>query len=327
MKRIAILLVFLSATSAFAGSPTIIAHRGASGYVAEHTRAAYAYAHALGADYIEQDVVLTKDAVPIIMHDVILETTTNVAELFPDRNREDGHFYAIDFTLEEIKQLHKGERLNGFLESAAYPKRFPAKKFLFKIQTLEEALVLIQGLNQSTGREAGIYPEIKKPDFHREEGMDPVAPFMDVLEQFGYTQPGAPCFIQCFDAPTVRQIRKSYGDHLKLIQLIGENLWGESTTDYDYLRSAKGVKEIASYADGIGPRIERLVHLKDGQLEWTPLFHYAKKHNLKIHPFTFRQDDLPFPGISESQFLDFVFQKDGFDGIFTDFPDMKLPNN
>ena len=93
--------------------PAIIAHRGACGYLPEHTLPAVELAHKFGADYIEQDVVLTSDGVPIVLHDVTLELTTNVATLFPERHRDDGLFYAIDFTLEEIKKLNAHERTDS----------------------------------------------------------------------------------------------------------------------------------------------------------------------------------------------------------------------
>jgi glycerophosphoryl diester phosphodiesterase len=95
--------------------PLVIAHRGASGYLPEHTLAAKAYAHALGADFIEQDLVLTKDDVPVVLHDIYLDTVTDVAVRFPERKRADGRFYVIDLTLAELKQLRVTERFNACL--------------------------------------------------------------------------------------------------------------------------------------------------------------------------------------------------------------------
>src|SRR5688500_2812370 len=101
-----------SSSSAQTSGPLVIAHRGASGYLPEHTIAAKAYAHALGADYIEQDLVLSKDDVPVVLHDIHLDTVTDVAKRFTDRKRADGRYYALDFTLAELKQLRVTERFN-----------------------------------------------------------------------------------------------------------------------------------------------------------------------------------------------------------------------
>ena len=163
----------VAAMAAAPSSPKlVIAHRGASGYLPEHTLPAVAMAHALGADYIEQDVVLSKDNVPMVLHDIHLDTVTDVARRFPDRKREDGRYYVIDFTLAELKQLNASERFDPKTGLAVFPTRFPVGKGSFQIPTLEEELQLIQGLNTSTGREAGVYPEVKEPAWHRTQGRD-----------------------------------------------------------------------------------------------------------------------------------------------------------
>jgi glycerophosphoryl diester phosphodiesterase len=126
----------------------------------------------MGADFLEQDIVLTKDDAPVVMHDIQLETISDVAERFPARKRTDEHYYALDFTLVEIKQLHANERINPKTGRAVYPNRFPPGRSSFQIPTLEEELQLIQGLNKTRGRVAGIYPEIKQPGWHRKQGHD-----------------------------------------------------------------------------------------------------------------------------------------------------------
>lgn len=138
----------------------VIAHRGASGYLPEHTLEAKAMAHAQGAHYIEQDLVLTKDDVPVVLHDIHIDTVTDVVEKFPTRKRDDGRYYALDFTLAELKTLRATERFNAVTGKQVYPNRFPKGQGRFEIATLAEELQLIQGLNHSTGRVAGIYPEI-----------------------------------------------------------------------------------------------------------------------------------------------------------------------
>lgn len=128
------------------GRQLVLAHRGASGYLPEQTDEAIVMAFMMGADFIEQDVVLTKDDVPIIMHDLYLDEMTDVAQVFPERNRtEDSHYYAIDFTLAEIKQLKVSERFYPNTSSAQYPDRFPQWKSHFSLSTLEERIELIQG--------------------------------------------------------------------------------------------------------------------------------------------------------------------------------------
>lgn len=163
--------LMMAAMPAAADEKIVIAHRGASGYLPEHTLAAKAAAHAMGADYIEQDVVLSKDGVPMVLHDIHIDTVTDVADIFPDRARADGRFYAIDLTLDELKQLAVMERADED-GGQVFPDRFPRGASTFRVPTLAEEIELIQGMNLSTGREAGIYPEIKRPAWHRAQGQD-----------------------------------------------------------------------------------------------------------------------------------------------------------
>src|SRR6185503_3347980 len=167
-------------------SPIVIAHRGASGYLPEHTLAAKALAHGMGADYLEQDVVLSRDGVPVVLHDIHIDTVTDVAKRFPGRARPDGRYYALDFTVAELKQLAASERFDPKTGLAVFPRRFPVGKSSFQVPTLEEELQLVQGLNASTGRVAGIYPEIKNPAWHRQQGHDVSRIVLDVLARYGY---------------------------------------------------------------------------------------------------------------------------------------------
>ena len=187
--------------SLFAAEPTplIIAHRGASGYLPEHTLAAKALAYAQGADYLEQDIVLSKDGVPIVQHDVTLDSTTDVATRFPGRQRANGSFYAIDFTWAELRQLRLVERFHPKTGKAVYPQRFPAGVGEFRINTFEEELQFIQGLNRSTGRKVGIYPEVKLAGWHRQQGQDVSKAVLALLGNYGYATKADPCFIQCFE--------------------------------------------------------------------------------------------------------------------------------
>jgi glycerophosphoryl diester phosphodiesterase len=150
----------------------VIAHRGASGYLPEHTLEAKALAYGMGADYLEQDVVATRDDELVVIHDIFLDRVSNVAEKFPDRKRDDGRFYARDFDLAEIRTLRAWERRGDDGITAVFPKRFPTGQGAFQIPTLREEIKLVQGLNKSTGRSVGMYVEIKRPAWHKGEGVD-----------------------------------------------------------------------------------------------------------------------------------------------------------
>lgn len=307
--------------------PLVIAHRGASGYLPEHTLAAKAMAHAMGADYLEQDVVLTADGVPIVLHDIYLEATTDVEQRFPDRARDDGRYYAIDFSLAEIRTLSVHERTSRDTtgERAVYPARFPVQPGSLFVPTLEEELLFIAGMDQSRGTRTGVYIELKAPRFHAAAGHDISRAILDVLARTGYAHKNDQVYLQCFDDQTLRELRSLHKTDLPLIQLIGENEWGEdSAVDYDYLRSDEGLDDIASYADGIGPWLMQIYRGRDddGKIVTTDLVPRAQARALAVHPYTFRKDELP-PGIeSFEELLSLFLQELKVDGIFTDFPDL-----
>lgn len=311
-----------------AGEPLVIAHRGASGYLPEHTLAAKALAHGMGADYIEQDVVLTRDGVPIVLHDIHLDTTTDVEQRFPDRARDDGRYYAIDFTLDEIRQLRvheRSERDTGGGEVAVFPDRFPLGPGSFTVPTLAEEIDLIAGLDRSRDRRTGLYIELKAPRFHRAAGRDIARRVLEVLEDRGYADRVGQVYLQCFDDGTLRYLKTDLQTPLPLIQLIGENAWSEdSAVDYDWLRSDEGLRHVAGYADGIGPWLMQIYLGRDaaGGPELSDLVQRAHALGLAVHPYTFRRDQLP-PGIASFEELLRLFVDDiGVDGLFTDFPDI-----
>ncbi len=307
-------------------STLVIAHRGACGYLPEHTLEAKAYAHALGADYIEQDIVATRDDELIVMHDIHLDRVTNVADRFPDRSREDGRFYVRDFDLEEIKSLVAWERRRADGVAAVFPNRFPTGLGTFRVPTLREEIKFIQGLNRSTGREVGIYPEIKRPQWHRDEGLDISQQVVQLLDDLGYRTKNDPCFLQCFDAAEVRRIRQELGCQLKMVQLIGENTWGESPTDYDELIKPAALKELGAIVDGIGPSLGHLVTLSeiDGSPVSLGLVSAAHTVGLAVHAYTFRADQLA-PGFDTmQQMVSWFIDELHLDGIFTDFPDQAI---
>ena len=309
-------------------TPLVIAHRGASAYLPEHTLDAKALAHRMGADYIEQDVVASRDDELVVLHDIYLDRVTNVAECFPARARDDGRYYVRDFDLKELRSLSVWERMNAD-GSVVYPGRFPAKSGDFTISTFAEELEFIRQLNTNSGRQVGIYPEIKRPAWHREEGIDIAPGFLKVIMDDGFENFDDPVYIQCFDFAELKRLKVEFDCPFKLVQLIGENSWGEAETDFDFIRTAAGIAELAETVDAIGPWIPYLYELADNTPRPGDLMQRAHAAGLAVHPYTFRADELP-PGFSSFEDLVRFFVVDvGIDGLFTDFPDrvvqLRLP--
>ena len=288
----------------------VIAHRGASGYLPEHTMESKAMAYAMNPDYIEQDVVLSKDDVPIVIHDIHLEEVTDVADVFPNRAREDGRFYVIDFDWDELRNLSVHERHNLSTKKAVFPNRFPTQKGNFRLHTLQDEIKLIQGLNKSTGKTIGIYPEIKNPGFHRQQGKDISKIVLQVLSEYGYNQKTDACILQCFDEKELIRIRKELHCDLFLTQLL------------EFPESLDGLEKYAVYADAIGPSVEQLLIESHGKSERDKKRFIEQAHqlNLKVHAYTFRQDEHPNFDSFEA-LLEFGFYQLDLDGVFTDFPD------
>lgn len=290
----------------------MIAHRGASGYLPEHTLPAKAMAYAMGADYLEQDIVLTKDDVPIVIHDIHLETVTDVALKFPKKKRNDGKYYVIDFTFKELQQLNVSERFDPETNEAVFPNRFPAFTSTFKLHSLQEEIEFIQELNKSTEKNIGIYPEIKDPEFHQKEGKDISKIVLEILNNYGYKTKNDPCILQCFDAQELKRIRNELKSELFLVQLM------EFKTD-------EKLEEIAAYADGIGPWYKQIIKGKDKKGNWliSDLVEKAHKLHLKVHAYTFRADQLgDFSSFED--LLQVALYEANVDGVFTDFPDKAI---
>lgn len=301
--------------------PLVVAHRGASGYLPEHTLPAKAMAHGQGAHCIEQDVVLTADGAPVVLHDTTLDATTDVAGVFPGRARPDGKHYAIDFTLEEIRRLTVTERRNPRTGEARYPERFPVGQGTFRVPTLAEEIALVQGLNASTGRTACLYVEIKDPAFHREEGQDLSRVVLDTLAAHGLATPGAPVILQTFDHQELKRLRQDLGWQGRLVQLLGENRWGPAPgTDFDHLKTPAGLAEIAAVADGIGPWVNQVL---DEAGRPTGLVAAARDAGLAVHAYTVRADALPDFAADMPTLLE-ALRAAGVTGVFTDFPDIAV---
>ena len=277
----------------------VIAHRGASGYLPEHTIEAYTMAYAQGADYVEPDLVRTKDGRFICLHDIDLGSTTDVSEVFPERKREDGHWYAADFTLEEIKRLRAFSRGRS---------RFPREMGTFRLPTFEAMIELVQGLNKTTGRNVGIYPELKHPAWHRAEGLPLEEAFLEILERYGYKGKDARIFVQCFEAETLEKLRLELGCDVPQILLIG----GSDVTIPEL--QPEGLDAVAAYAEGIGPA-KTLIELRP------EIVADAHARGLAVHPYSFLSESVPraYEDL-EAELRQFYLEYD-VDGLFTDYPD------
>lgn len=331
---------FLLAISmpSFANNQFVVAHRGASGYLPEHTLPAKALAFAQGADYLEQDLVMTKDDQLLVLHGLTLDNVTDVATRFPDRARKDGHFYAIDFTLAEIKTL---KATNWFYYADGKPKagfkgRFPIFKSDFHMHSFQEEIEFVQGLNFSTGKNVGIFPEIKSPWFHMKEGKDITAKVLTVLKDYGYTTKKDNVYLQCLDANELKRIKTELGPRLginiKLVQLIAYTDLNETKEKVngqwinysdDWMMKPDGMKIIAQYADAISPDYHMLFNHKKAEttVTSTDMTKAAHANNLQVIPFSVLSDRLPEYAKNVNQLYSLLYKTEQVDGLFTDFPD------
>lgn len=333
-----ILMAFSLCATAAEGEKIVIAHRGASGYLPEHTLEAKALAVAQGADFLEQDLVMTRDDQLVVLHDHFLDRVTDVADRYPQRARKDGRFYAIDFTLAEIKALKftEGFTLKNGQKRQTFPGRFPMGKSDFHVHTFAEEIEFIQGLNHSTGKNVGIYPEIKAPWFHRREGKDISSKVLDVLRQYGYTNKSDKVYLQCFDYNEVKRIKTelepAHGMNLKLVQLIAKTDWQETQQQqngkwvnysYDWMFQPGAMKILSEYVDGIGPDYHMLVTPGSarGSIHLTDMAKEAHQNGLVVHSYTVRADQLPDWVENVDQLYSVLYRKADTEGLFTDFPD------
>ena len=310
---LAVLSLFISCshTNPLKGK-IVVAHRGASGYLPEHSLAGVAMAHSWGVDYIEADVVLTKDHYPVVLHDIHLDTTTDVAKKYLRRKRRDGRYYAIDFTLKEIKKLRLNERVDLKTGKRVFKDRYPKNNVVMRVPTLSEFIELIQGLNKSTKKDVGIYVEMKSPEFHTKHKKDVAKVTIKTLRKYGYDTENSNAILQCFYPPTLKRLKTKFKTKIPLVFLIADNSWKESSVDYDYYMTEEGIKELHTFIDGLGPWIP--------QIKKTNLMSLSRKYNLKVHAYTHRIDSLP-DGSSSKQLLDFLFLEAKVDGVFSDFGD------
>ena len=333
--------VYANTADSKTDSKLVIAHRGASAYVPEHTLESKVLAYMMGADYVEQDVVMSKDNHLIVIHDLYLDELSNVASVFPERKRKDGHYYVIDFTLQELKSLQFSEPFttkNG-KKVQTYPDRFPMQTSTFTLHTLEEEIEFIQGLNKTLGKkmgkEVGIYVETKAPWFHKQEGKDISLATLEVLKKYGYTTKDSKVYFQSFDYPDLVRVKKELLKKLKmdikLVALVGYNNWLETYElknnkwipyDFTYLQDSKNFKDIAKVVDGVGPTITMLFNIQDNKAVENGYAKLAAKAGLAVHPYTLRADSLPAYVKSADDLINLVLFEAGASGIFTDFPDL-----
>lgn len=298
--------------------PWVIAHRGASGYLPEHTLQAKALAHAQGADFLEQDVVATGDGVLLVCHDIFLDRVTNVGEIFPGRARDDGRHYAVDFSWPELRQLDVRVSSPGASELLE-PSARDSLGERYRLCTLEEEIRFIEDLNRMSGRVAGIFPEIKHPSWHHEHGIDLARSLLGLLHERGYKGPMDPIFVQCFDARELRRIRLELGSELRLVQLVGRSA-GRELLDPD------GLARIGAYATALGANYRQFLQLgeRGRQGEPSKLAADARTAGLQLHPYTFNRDDLPSGVDSLEQLLELAYAILEPDAVFCDYPDVAV---
>ncbi len=296
---LALLAVVVGA--AFAGhaqgvKKTLVAHRGASSYAPEHTAAAYRLALEQGADFVEQDLQVTKDGHLVCLHDLTLDRTTNVKAVFPGRSRPFGGdsralpaWPVSDFTLAEIKQLDAG---------AWFDPKFKGEKIL----TFEEAIDLVKG-------KAGIYPETKMPEVYGSLGFDMETLVMEVLKKKGLDAPGAdpktPVIIQSFSADSLKKMVKM-GVKLPLVLLVTDR-------DRDLWLTKEKLTDVRTFAWGIGPA-KGIIAGKPEIVTW------AHEAGLTVTPYTFRSAGMP-AGKTVREEMDLFLYTYGVDALFTDNPD------
>lgn len=321
----------------------IIAHRGASGYLPEHTLESKALAYQMGAHYLEQDLAMSKDDRLIVIHDIYLDRVTDVADKFPDRFRADGRYYVIDFSLEEIKSLNftEGFTIKNGNRVQNYPDRFPLGSSSFKLHTFEEEIEFIQGLNKTTGRDTGLYTETKAPWFHKQEGKDISKATLEVLQKYGYVSKNSKVFFQTFDFPDLiyvkQELMPALDMDLKTVILYAYNDWKKtyekqsdgSWTPFDFnkIMTIEGMAEVARYADGAGPAYDMIIDKKlssKGNIVTTDFVKNAHMNNMIVHPYTIRKDALPEYVNNVYELYEAVLYTAGADGVFTDFPDLGL---
>ena len=344
--------------------PLVIGHRGASGYLPEHTLESYKRAIELGADFIEPDLVATKDGVLVARHEPNITGTTDVstrAEFASRKTKkvvdgvEEEGWFASDFTLAEIKTLRAVQPMAD---------RDQSHNGKYQIPTLQEVLDLAKTEGAKAGRTVGVYPETKHPTYHVNLGLKLEDRLLSVLAQYGYTTKSSPVIVQSFEVSNLKYLRTK--TQIRLVQLVDANdvnpdgsmdLTAPYDKPYDFavagdkrtfasLLTPAGLKEVKTYADGIGPWKPYLIPSKqvdankdgkpddlngDGKIDDrdrvmmppTDVVKNAHAEGLTVHPYTFRSEAKrlasDFKGDPKAEYK--LFYNLGVDGVFSDFPD------
>jgi len=293
----ALFVVAAGLATVLAQSPRkiLVAHRGASAYAPEHTLAAYRLALEQGADFVEQDLQISKDGILVCLHDLTLQRTTNVEEVYPDRAAPASGgtktWHVSDFTLEELKKLDAG---------SWFDPKFKGER----IPTFQEAIDLVRG-------RAGLYPETKGPEVYGSRGFDMEGLVLAQLATNKLDRPGTdpktPVIIQSFSAESLQKMRKA-GATIPLTFLVSDLDPGRAK----WLTDA-GLKEVRRFADGLGPAKSLL--LADPTLAGR-----ARAAGLTLTPYTFRSSGLPAGKTVREEMADFLYRI-GVDALFTDNPD------
>lgn len=329
-------------------SPLIIGHRGACGYRPEHTQASYEEAIRRGADFVEPDVVATKDGHLVTRHDPVLTDSTDILAHpeFASRKRtitfangfQVTDFFVADFTLAELKTLRCKQVM---------PNRDHSYDGLYPILTLQEMIDVVQAGAKRAGRTVGIYPEVKLSSYHRALGLPIEDRLLDVLNKAGYTSAASPVFIQSFEQGNLKYLKTK--TDIRLMQLVDgggtDPVTGAvqykvpSDKPYDWVLSGRagtygdlltpaGLDEVASYAAVIAPWKRHLLAFKTAGGKPEPvkrqdIVDNAHARGLKVHIWTMRNDpphlDAYYNGDAIAEYLDFF--RMGVDGVFTDFAD------
>jgi glycerophosphoryl diester phosphodiesterase len=328
-------------------NPLVIGHRGASGYLPEHTLESYALAIRQGADYVEPDLVATKDGRLIARHEPNITNTTDVASRpeFAGRRTtknvdgvDETGWFASDFTLKEIKTLRARQ---------TFPERPQQFNDRFEIPTLGEVIELVQRQSKRRGRRIGIYPETKHPTFHQRLGLALERRLVRVLERYDLDKRNSPVFIQSFEQSNLKRLNRM--TPVRLVQLVDAfdvdangvliylppfdrpydwTVSGDpelTSRTFGFFATDEGLEEISTYADGIGPWKKYIVstNANNDTLPPTDLIERAHDHGLLIHTWTFRSEQSrlanQYQGNPINEYLQFY--ELGIDGVFSDFPD------
>jgi glycerophosphoryl diester phosphodiesterase len=321
--------------------PLVIGHRGAAGYRPEHTLASYELAARMGADYIEPDLVSTKDGVLVARHEPEISATTDVASHPEFANRRttktiDGvaftGWFTEDFTLAELKTLRAKERIPAVRQrNTIYDGRF-------EVPTLQEVIDLSRRLSRELGRQIGIYPETKHPSYFRSIGLPLEPPLVRTLRRNGLDRKRSKVFVQSFETGNLKALDRRLD--VPLVQLFG----APGTQPWDFVESGdprtyadlatpEGLREIAGYADGVGPSKDYIVprDASGASLPPTSFAEDAHDAGLVVHPYTFRNENqfLPLelrssadPNAYGNAIAEYEqFYGLGVDALFTDNPD------